>query len=82
MVTYVFDMLFFSNAELYLLQEVFLNVAAVTWNSLCDVPKQPYEVREGFVEIMWLTMGFPGPPRRCWSHVNAMGQFHNKAEFG
>ena len=51
MVTCVFDMFFFSNAELYLLQEVFLNVAAVTWNSLCDVPKQPYEVREGFVEI-------------------------------
>ena len=41
----------FSNAELHLFQEVFLNVAAITWNSLYDVPNQPYEVRKGVVEI-------------------------------
>ena len=49
MVMYVF--MCFSNAELHLFQEIFLNVAAVSWNSLCDVPKQPYEARKGFVEI-------------------------------
>ena len=49
--SYLVVIVFFSNAELHLFQEIFLNVAEVAWNSLRDVPKQPYEERKGFVEI-------------------------------
>ena len=61
MAAYYFMLILLANEELYLFQEVFLNVAAVFWDSLRNVPKQPYEVRKGFVEIFRVTMPFPDP---------------------
>ena len=51
MVAHHFMLILLANEEIYLFQEVFLNVAAIFWNTLRNVSQQPYEVREGFVEI-------------------------------